>query len=625
MRGAPQTAREGVPPAIGPGGPNPVPIALDAVGRMLRGATGIIGIGSPRASLESNYALRALVGPDSFCTGMSDVDHRLVATILEILRRGPVPSASLKDARESDAVLVLGEDVTNTAPMLALSLRQSVRNRPMKRVAKLKIPEWHDDAVREAMGGEKGPFFLATVSETRLEEVATRSYHAAPEDIARLGFAVAGALQGERVSGEVDDLARAIAEALKGAERPLIVAGTSLGSDAVLHAAANVAFALQAAGSPVRLSFVVPECNSMGLGLMGGMSLGDAFRAMGEGRADTVVVLENDLYRRAGATEVDAFFQTARNVVVLEQSANETTAGADIVLPAAAYGEADGSYVSQEGRAQRFYQLFVPRGYMQESWRWIGEMAVAAGRAEVGSWDSLDAVTTAMAAEIPALARVPEVAPSSEFRIAGQKIARQHTRFSGRTAMTANIDVSEPKPPDDPDTPFAFSMEGYQGMPPSPLIPRIWAPGWNSEQALNKFQEEVPGPLKGGNPGIRLIEPTAGGGIAPFKGMPEPFRARPGEWLVVPLFHIFGSEELSAMAPGIAELTPRAYLGLNPQEAGRLGLAEGEEVDIELGGRPRRLVVKGIPTLPVGVAGVPVGFTGLEGIVLPAWARWAGR
>ena len=52
-------------------------------------------------------------------------------------------------------------------------------------------------------------------------------------------------------------------------------------------------------------------------------------------------------------------------------------------------------------------------------------------------------------------------------------------------------------------------MEGYQGQPPAPLIPRFWAPGWNSVQALNKFQEEVGGPLRGGDPGRRLIEPAA--------------------------------------------------------------------------------------------------------------------
>ena len=66
----------------------------------------------------------------------------------------------------------------------------------------------------------------------------------------------------------------------------------------------------------------------------------------------------------------------------------------------------------------------------------------------------------AMAAAIPALAQVQQAAPGATFRIAGEKVPREPERYSGRTAMLANISVHEPKPPDDPDTPFSFSMEG---------------------------------------------------------------------------------------------------------------------------------------------------------------------
>ncbi len=92
----------------------------------------------------------------------------------------------------------------------------------------------------------------------------------------------------------------------------------------------------------------------------------------------------------------------------------------------------------------------------------------------------------------------------------GQKIPREPHRYSGRTAMHANVSIHEPEQPHDPDTALAFSMEGYPGHPPPPLIPRFWAPGWNSIQALNKFQDEVGGPLSGGDPGERLIEPAPG-------------------------------------------------------------------------------------------------------------------
>ena len=54
-------------------------------------------------------------------------------------------------------------------------------------------------------------------------------------------------------------------------------------------------------------------------------------------------------------------------------------------------------------------------------------------------------------------------------------------------------------------------MEGYYGPMPSALMPRFWTPGWNSVQSVTKFQEEVNGPYRDGNPGYRLVEPAEAG------------------------------------------------------------------------------------------------------------------
>src|SRR5690606_4935957 len=94
-------------------------IALERAAGMLR-AGDVIGIGSPRASLEANFALRTLVGPERFHLGVSDLEYRLLGVVLEILRTPPAPVASLREAERCDAVLVLGEDVSGTAPRLAL-------------------------------------------------------------------------------------------------------------------------------------------------------------------------------------------------------------------------------------------------------------------------------------------------------------------------------------------------------------------------------------------------------------------------------------------------------------------------------------------------------------------------
>ena len=88
----------------------------------------IIGIGSPRASLEANFALRELVGADAFFPGIAAAGSGVPGGNAEIYRAG-MPPARLAEIETADAVLVLGEDVANTAPRLALALRQAVRHR----------------------------------------------------------------------------------------------------------------------------------------------------------------------------------------------------------------------------------------------------------------------------------------------------------------------------------------------------------------------------------------------------------------------------------------------------------------------------------------------------------------
>jgi NADH-quinone oxidoreductase subunit G len=184
--------------------------------------------------------------------------------------------------------------------------------------------------------------------------------------------------------------------------------------------------------------------------------------------------------------------------------------------------------------------------------------------------------------------------------------------------MLANINVSEPKPPDDPDSPLAFSMEGTPAKPPGALIPFFWSPSWNSIQAVNTYQNEVGGPLKGGDAGVRIFEPALANGQSYFGTIPAAFEPREEEWLLVPMFHIFGSDELSLSAPGIAELVPKPYVALNTDE-----FAEGAEVEVSCAGGTFRLPVRRRTDLPRGVAALSTGLPPVVGVTLPAWGRIA--
>jgi NADH-quinone oxidoreductase subunit G len=521
---------------------------------------------------------------------------------------------------------VLGEDVPNVAPVLELALRQSTLRKPSDIIQELHIEPWNDAAIRQAIQTEKGPLFLATTHSTDLDASATQVYHAAPQDIARLGLAVANLLDANApsvpgLSAQTASLARQIAGLLADSRRPLVVAGVHCGTGSILQAAANVAYALQRKNENARICFAVPWCNSMGLGLMGGKSIESALEALGTRGSTTLIVLENDLYRHLDVAAANNLLNAANHVVVLDYLHNKTTDKADFLLPAGTFAEATGTFVNNEGRAQRFFPVLAPSGDVQESWRWIGDLLVATGQRPSAPWRTFDDIVGDLVRMMPAFAPVAQAAPPANFRMAGQRIPCQSHRYSGRTAIHAAESVHEPPPPDDPDSPLAFSMEGYQNQPPSSLIPRFWAPQWNSVQSVNKFQEEVAGPLRGGNPGKRLIEPRAGGQVEYFTEVPEAFERRDGYLLVVPGYHVFGSEELSMLSSGVAELAPLPYIAVNPEDAGKLIVRENGLVDVALSTTSHYLPVRIAPAVPLGLAVVPMGLPGIQWNGRPVWKK----
>ncbi|CAL1239822.1 NADH-quinone oxidoreductase subunit NuoG [Candidatus Methylocalor cossyra] len=575
-----------------------------------------IGIGSPRASLEANFALRELVGAANFYAGLSRTEAELVAAILDILRHWPVRVPALREVEQADAVLVLGEDPTQTAPRLALALRQAVRNRAFRRAEALKIPVWLDAAVREAAQAERSPLFVATPAISRLDDVAEAVYRGTPEDLARLGFAVARALHPAAPAvadlGEGEQrLVETIAAALAAARRPLIVAGTGCLSLALVQAAANLARALseQRQGQPVDLCYIVPECNTLGLALMEGRHLEDAFAAVESGAIETAIVLENDLYRRAEPLAVERFFGKIKHLAVIDHTRHGTAERAELQLPCGTFAETEGTLVSLEGRAQRFFSVMPTQGDARDDWRW----PVAALRR---NWNHLDAVTAACAAALPVFAPILRAAPGAAFRIDGAKVPREPARFSGRTAMLADRRLHEPKPPDDPDSPLSYTMEGVSTAVPSALIPVDWAPRWNShQQAATKFQDQAGGHLRGGDPGVRLIEPPEQPEPRWFD--PVPSDAGDGRWRVVPLYHIFGSEELSARSAPLAERMPAPYAALHPDAIAELGLAH--TVQVNLDDRTLTLPVKPDASLPRHAVGLPRGLPELPLAEPPPW------
>ncbi|WP_421265807.1 NADH-quinone oxidoreductase subunit NuoG [Aeromonas veronii] len=604
--------------------------ALNRAADALRSASSLIGIGSPRASLESNFALRELVGEANFYAGVEQAEWACQLKMLQILQQGGVPTPSLRDMEEADAILLLGEDVTMSAARIALALRQAVKGKARELARKMKVDLWQVAAVQTLGQNERYPLLITSLDTTRLDDVAADKLHAPYADQARLGFAIANLL--DPVAPAVADLdpeqqtqAARWAELLGNARKPLIIAGSTAREVALLEAASNIARALKGRGLEASIALVGQEANSLGLAMLGAQTLSDKPLEAALARIEAeeglaLVTLENDLYRRAPRNRVDAALARLQHLLVIDHQATPTANKADLVLPAASFAEADGTLVNMEGRAQRFFQVYAPAFYnadiqVREGWRWLAALQGAIERKPL-RWQNFDQVNHDCATSNPLLATMLEAAPNAGLRIRGMRLAREPHRYSGRTSMLADQNVSEPRVAQDPDSPFNFSMEGYAGArQPLPQVPFAWAPGWNSPSAWNKFQDEVGGKLRAGDPGRRLLEatdPQAEGKelLGWFTTIPAPFKA--AEALqVVNYAQLFGGEELSARSPVIQARMNEPELVLNPLDAQRLALHGGSQVSFSWGGSHWQLRLRLSEQLSAGLVGLPLGVNGL--------------
>ncbi|HLP16994.1 MAG TPA: NADH-quinone oxidoreductase subunit NuoG [Bacteroidota bacterium] len=602
--------------------------ALEMLKMLVLTSTHIAAIGSSRASVETNFALKTVADPGSYSSGTGRTERLLVKRCAEALRSSAVRKASIRDIEDADAVVVLGEDLTNTAPRMALAVRQASRARVLAQASKLGIPHWNDAAVRALEQDHKGPICIATVSHTKLDEIATHVSTGTADEIARMAWGASSMLDTSvaivsDLSEESRRTAEAIAALLLHAERPVIIAGTSQKSETVIDAASALARACGAAAKKAGLAFVLPECNSMSAAFIDGVPVEEV--ASASAQKDLLILCEIDLYRLMNPTEVEQFLTGFRHVVVLDHTQTRTTEKADLVLPVASFAEGSGTLINNEGRAQRFFSVFPAADDMAESWRWIAGGLSVRTPDRMRPWNTLDDILRSIASAVPELSAIVRSAPGAGFTVEGLKIPRQTPGSSGRTAVRAHQTIHEWKPPVDIDSPLAYSMEGFQGQPPPSLTPFVWAPGWNSVQALTKYQTVAGGPLIGGSPGVKLLtEQTAR--TQASTAIPPKFIRRPDEYLTVFLHHIFGSEELSARAPGIRERSEAPYLGVSAEDAARLDLQPGALLTIEPSsgtGLALRLPCAIVPGLVSGVIGVPVGLAGLEMLHLqsPEWMK----
>lgn len=674
-----------------------VDYALDETVKRLQNKK-FIGIGSARASLETNFALKNLVGFENFSTGMSHQQQALVNKCIEVLSTEGIYNPGMTDIESHDAVLVLGEDITQTSSRVALSVRQAAKNQALKMAAAVQTQPWLAEPVQRIAQGALSPIYVIDVTQTKLDDISKVSVVATPEDITNLGFKVASEIANladdlaqidapnTEQSADTDPmqaLAQQIAYDLIKADKPLVVSGSSLSSTALIEAAAQITQALTQKRTEIKATeqyqvdmhnakveaakaqsataqqtedkdlsakpnkpetgvntevqddverkpatkvelreinnkyhaqagiyLAVTDANSIGVCLLGGQSVEELLAT----DFDVVIVAENQLTDVLDAQKLTQLLAD-KTVIALDHQLLDWHKAADILLPAASFAEADGTLVSAEGRAQRFFQVYDnnyyhPLSNIKEGWRWLHALhSSLLGKAV--DWTQLDDVINALVATHPKLTGIKSAAPDADYRISGLKIAREPRRYSGRTAMRAPISVHEPMQPKDLDTGLTFSMEGYSGtQTPSSMIPFAQSAGWNSPQAWNKYQGKVGGSLKNGDPGVRLFDQLER--LAPRQYVAPDMASittdvHLGQAKLVPIYNIYASSMMASRSPIVAGQLPVAAWHIGSDDASAWNVAQGDYLAIEIDKQHITLPVQLVPYLAEGCIGYPVG------------------
>ncbi len=679
----------------------------------------VIGIGSPRASLETNFALKNLVGFDNFSTGLNHQQQALVNKCIEVLSTEGIYNPSMTDIESHDAVLILGEDITQTSSRVALSVRQAAKNEALKMAAAAKTQAWLAEPVQRIAQGALSPVYIIDVTQTKLDDISKVSCVATPEDITKLGFKIADEIalladdltqivnlqhsQSEQAAQNQDAdpmqaLAQQIAYDLVQADQPLIISGSSLSSVTLIEAAAQITQALTQKRAAIKANeheqvetynakvraaeqrvataqptedqelaakpdksvigtnketqndverppatklelkqenthyraqagiyLTVTDANSIGVCLIGGKSVEELLATDFE----VVIVAENQLTDAIDGPKLTQLLAN-KTVIALDHQLLDWHKDVDIVLPAASFAEADGTLVSAEGRAQRFFQVYDnnyyhPLSSIKEGWRWLHAVHSSLIGKPV-DWTQLDDVINALIATHPKLAGIKGAAPDADNRIIGLKIAREPRRYSGRTAMRAPISVHEPMQPKDLDSGLTFSMEGYSGnQTPSSMIPFAQTAGWNSPQAWNKYQDKVGGSLKNGDPGIRLFDQLER--LARRQYIAPPLTSltltdmQQGQAKLVPIYNIYASSMMASRSPIVAEQLPIATWRIGVDDATDWNLAAGDYLEIEIDKQQITLPVQVVPYLAEGCIGYPVGQVSIIHPSMPASVR----
>ena len=335
--------------------------AMGVVEQVVRDADTIALLGGARCTNEGAYAWAQLADALGIEHRDAQLGDGLPAEILG------APRATVSDATTAPTVILVGPDLKEELPVLYLRLRDAATK------GTTRIIEF-------------------TSQTTGMSRYAWKSVVHAPGMAAH---EIGKALGGTEVA---DQLAKGDVVVVAGRSNLAISEATALAAVQAVLAAVPDAKVLPA----LRRGNVVGALQ-LGLAPAAGHDALSTMRAAADGKVDLLILLgadpindcpDADLARRALAG--------ARRIISIDTLPSESTQLADIVLPAAAFGEQSGTTTNLEGRVSKVTQKVTAHGTSRPDWMIASELAARLGH-DLG-FSSVDDVTAAITQRVPAYA-----------------------------------------------------------------------------------------------------------------------------------------------------------------------------------------------------------------------------
>ena len=129
----------------------------------------------------------------------------------------------------------------------------------------------------------------------------------------------------------------------------------------------------------------------------------DILNAAAAGKIECLILLGADpMSDVADAGLVQRALAQVKNLISIDTFVNSSNRNADIVLPAAAYGEKNGTTTNLEGRVSNVVQKITPRGTSRPDWMIATELSIALG-VDIGV-SSLEDLNQKLVSSVPAFA-----------------------------------------------------------------------------------------------------------------------------------------------------------------------------------------------------------------------------